>query len=493
MQSTRKYMSIKRNINNNCFSIKQEEFNSMMNFGKITNEPLDYCVYAHINQQTGKVYVGITNDIRVRWGGKEKGYQGCPDFYPALQEYGWDAFDHIILIDGIPKSIALIYEHELIKKYNLVTNGYNRSYGSWNTGVPRKLSPPVFQYTLTGEFVRKWNYTTEAVAKYGEGIYDNLDGRVKKAKGYQWSYTYIDKMPPYETEHRHNYLPIYQYSIEGVFIKEFKTRDEAVKQYGEPVILCAKGKARTAYSYRWSFEKVNKLPPLPPIIYEYKTPPRGHYSYKETPRIFKYNFYGELIRIYDNVAAIDDSDAKLEFIYRFCKQRNYHIQNNMLWVYEEFARDDFIWPIIENYRKTHYKIVQYDINGNYTKTFCNYKEVEEAGFSPKVVSNAVHHKITSTYGYQWRSEFDAPPSKIKHKKEATYVPVIQKTLDGEIIKIFKNSKEAALEMQAANERHILNVCKGNKKTGYGFLWEFATQEEYENYINNIATRGEANG
>lgn len=457
----------------------------MTNFEEITNEPLDYCVYCHINKQTKEIYVGITNDIRVRWGGKEKGYKGCPDFYPALQKYGWDGFDHIILIEGISRSMALIYEHELIKKYDLVNNGYNKSYGSWNTGVPRRLSPPVFQYTLTGEFVRKWNYTTEAVAEYGEGIYDNLAGKVKKAKGYQWSYIQMDKMPPYETKNRHNYLPIYQYSIEGDFIKEWATRYEAMEQYGITVIPCAEGNARTAYKYRWSFEKVEKLPPLPPIIYEHKTPPRGHYSYKETPRVYKYNFYGELIKIYDNIAAIDDSDASLENIIRYCRQRGYHIQNNMLWVYEDYANDDFIWSIINKYRETHYKIIQYDIDGNYIKTFFDYKEVEEEGYPRKVITNAVHHKITSAYGYQWRSEFDSPPGKIKHKKVAAYVPVMQKTLDGEMVKIFKNAQEAAKAFNGKNANHILNVCKGNKKTGYGFLWQFATREEYENYINII--------
>ena len=449
----------------------------------ITDEPLDYCVYAHINRITAQVYVGITNNPKIRW--TEAGYRNCPDFYPAIQEYGWDSFEHIVIIDHISRSMALVIEHELIKKYDLVNNGYNRSYGSWDTTVPRTLSRPVYQYTLTGEFVQKWNYATEAVAEYGEGVYDNLNKTVHKAKGYQWSYEYVDKMPPYETEKIHNYLPIYQYSIDGDFIKEWQTRIEATESVGVTVLLCASGKARTAGGYRWSYEKVEQLPKLPPINYPHSHEPRGHHSYGRTPRIYQYDFYGNLIKIHDNVGAIDDPNAKLEFIYRYCKERSYHIQNNMLWVYEDCATDDFIQPIIEKYRKTHYKIIQYDINGNYQKTFSGYKEIEEeCGFDPKVISNACHEKISTAYGHQWRSEFSPPPGKVEHYKKAVeYTQVIQKTLDGEIVNIFKNAKEAAIAMNAKNTKHILNVCNGRKKTGYGYLWEFADNEQEVEFTN----------
>lgn len=52
-------------------------------------------------------------------------------FYNAIQRYGWDNFEHIILIDNITLELAEIIERELINKYNTTDEqyGYNRALG----------------------------------------------------------------------------------------------------------------------------------------------------------------------------------------------------------------------------------------------------------------------------------------------------------------------------------------------------------------------------
>lgn len=50
--------------------------------------------------------------------------------------------------------------------------------------------------------------------------------------------------------------------------------------------------------------------------------------------------------------------------------------------------------------------------------------------------------------------------------------VIQKTMNGEEIKIFKNTREVCKEMNFS-QSPILECCKGNRKTAYGYKWEFA--------------------
>lgn len=57
-----------------------------------------YFFYAHINKVNGKVYVGETyqNPPSKRWM-NGKNYLCCRYFNAAIQKYGWDNFQHIIL------------------------------------------------------------------------------------------------------------------------------------------------------------------------------------------------------------------------------------------------------------------------------------------------------------------------------------------------------------------------------------------------------------
>ena len=61
----------------------------------------DYCVYAHINKHNKKMYIGITKNIDKRW--IPSAYKLSPFFNKAIKKYGWDGFNHIILIDNITK------------------------------------------------------------------------------------------------------------------------------------------------------------------------------------------------------------------------------------------------------------------------------------------------------------------------------------------------------------------------------------------------------
>ena len=65
-----------------------------------------YIVYMHRNKINNKCYVGQTcQKPETRWGGQGQGYRQQPYFYRAIQKYGWDNFEHIILEDNIPENL----------------------------------------------------------------------------------------------------------------------------------------------------------------------------------------------------------------------------------------------------------------------------------------------------------------------------------------------------------------------------------------------------
>lgn len=107
------------------------------------NKERNYTVYMHKNKINGKVYIGITKQkINSRWR-KGKGYKDCK-FRNAIDKYGWDNFEHIILCQNLTKDEACNKEIELIKKYNSTNRkyGYNISTGgdSGSIGTHRKMT-----------------------------------------------------------------------------------------------------------------------------------------------------------------------------------------------------------------------------------------------------------------------------------------------------------------------------------------------------------------
>lgn len=86
----------------------------------------NYSVYMHKNKINGKIYIGITcqQPIKRRWRNGNC-YKNCSKFFRAIEKYGWNNFEHIILLENLSKKQAENKEIEFIKKYNSIKEGYN--------------------------------------------------------------------------------------------------------------------------------------------------------------------------------------------------------------------------------------------------------------------------------------------------------------------------------------------------------------------------------
>lgn len=85
-----------------------------------------WTVYVHIFPN-GKYYVGITSTIpEQRWGPFGKRYEG-QRVYAAIQEYGWNNIEHIIIASSLTKEEAYNMEQILVKELHskIDENGYN--------------------------------------------------------------------------------------------------------------------------------------------------------------------------------------------------------------------------------------------------------------------------------------------------------------------------------------------------------------------------------
>ena len=94
----------------------------------------NYVLYEHRNKMNGKRYIGITNSTTKRWYGKGKHYDKCTCFWSAIQKYGWDNFEHNIIMDGLTLEeanklevlfIAMFRTREKPFGYNIAEGGAN--------------------------------------------------------------------------------------------------------------------------------------------------------------------------------------------------------------------------------------------------------------------------------------------------------------------------------------------------------------------------------
>lgn len=108
----------------------------------------NYTVYVHINKVNGKRYYGQTKrKVTYRWNGG-KGYKkNQPAFYNAIQKYGWDGFEHIIIAEGLTLEEANELETRLIAQHKTFRseNGYNILYGGGNREFPDSVREKIRQ------------------------------------------------------------------------------------------------------------------------------------------------------------------------------------------------------------------------------------------------------------------------------------------------------------------------------------------------------------
>lgn len=188
-----------------------------------------FVVYLHRNMVNGKVYVGVTcqANLNDRWR-KGKAYNKA--FKADVERYGWNNFKHIIVISEISQEEALQKEKELVDFFesNKPENGYNITKGgdvmgmmgkhhSMETkkrlhekmdkiafseehkkriseakqGIKHHCAKPVYQFTMSGEYIRKWDYMSEAskTLNINKGnITETCKGNRKSAGGFIWKY-----------------------------------------------------------------------------------------------------------------------------------------------------------------------------------------------------------------------------------------------------------------------------------------------------------------
>ena len=260
-----------------------------------------FTLYVH-QFPNNKLYFGITTctNVHRRWK-SGRGYETQTLIYKAIQKYGWDNIQHIVLLEGLSKEVACECEKYLIAKYQTQNPkyGYNVYLGGdvGRLGIPLSLKEKqrLVSYNKgrpkTKQELKKIKqslskYWTKARRKqFGEqhgghgfylsettalNIYNELcEGKERKELAIQYnvSKTVIDKIANKKYWSLRNStntilsrkLPtkyIYQYDIQNNFIKSWNTFEQIHKQLSinvSTVCECCNHKRSKTHGYIWKY------------------------------------------------------------------------------------------------------------------------------------------------------------------------------------------------------------------------------------------------
>lgn len=217
--------------------------------------------------------MGISSDPEKRWN-NGNGYKHNYLFYRAIEKYGWDNIEHIVLMTGLPLEKAKTIEAALISKWNLTDHnyGYNLSGGGdgllsehsrklmsesrkgKQTSLGRKLSQDSKDKIAAS--LRKY-YSTNRPVFYGR---HHSEETIKKLKSRVVSEETREKMRQnckrrYGTDNKCS-RAIRQFTMDGVKICDYPYATLAANKYGldlSALIKCCRGRSKSCGGYKWQY------------------------------------------------------------------------------------------------------------------------------------------------------------------------------------------------------------------------------------------------
>lgn len=209
-----------------------------------------YTVYMH-KFPNNKVYIGITSLKPSRRWKKGQGYKHRqPLIYRAINKYGWDNVEHIILFKGLKKEEAEQKEIELISLYNSTNKsyGYNvESGGNVNKHLSEETKEKLRQANI-GK--RHSEESKKKISEANKNKHHLTKEHLKKLRaGRKYKFDPWNKGINVDRG-KH----ILQYAKDGTFIKEWVNGNAAQNELGiQHVYEVCEGKRKTAGGYIWKY------------------------------------------------------------------------------------------------------------------------------------------------------------------------------------------------------------------------------------------------
>lgn len=193
----------------------------------------------------------------------------------------------------------------------------------------------------------------------------------------------------------------------------------------------------------------------------------------------KYSIDGIYIATYESVDSLKEEFEKVSTIYSCCSGECKYAYGH-IWRYIENELEDFPLPTTEEKQEAlvrYYSLLEidkYDYRGNLLITYKNISEAEEI---EKVKRKKIVDCCTGKRVYIGINTF-----RFHHENFNTYKTyrdkpklVEQYDTDGNFINVYESVRNAGKTI-GENYQPITQVCRGEKKTAYGYIWRYVENE-----------------
>lgn len=388
-------------------------------------------IYRIINTITNDHYIGYSTNLKNRFNNYKIGKcKGQTLLFKSFEKYGYQNHVITVLFESDDLTINLLKELEMV---------YIRYYKYW----------------------------------IGRTMLNSNDGGGGSGV---WSIEKKEKFSKSRTGFK--LKEILQYDFNGNFIREWPSLSSASKDLNidyNLLIRCCKGTAKSVGGYRWQYKTENYPKTIPKYIKQVKTKP-----------ILQYDVDGNFIREWKSIKhACDGLNIHVSEIYRTMKYGvpKYNKQNNTIkhqFKYKEGKIAQKIEPLIT------VKILQYDIDGNFIRSWNSTTEIEqEINLKKKNITHALRGETQKAFDFQWKYSRDGNialkiDSLINHDISTEKpIKLLQYGLDGSFIKAWTQVREAAKTL-GISANSIRNNIRGKLKTAGKFQWRYGSLDEIQN-------------
>lgn len=304
-----------------------------------------YYIYKYTNKLNNMIYIGQSINPQKRHKEHLYGRKNGVDTYfdKALKKYGEENFIFEIIDEAnTTKEIDKLEKYYIEQFNSLKPNGYNilksgrEQRGAWN-------SKPIDEYDLDGNYINSY----ESASYYSNFINSNYEAKSinhscrekTKYKDRQFRFKGEQKPSAYITPNPNHITKVYQFDLDGNFIKEYISLTEASRQTKTSrtsISGCIAGYYKKANNYIWSKDKNIDIKNINP-----------HYA-RKTP-LYMCDENKNILEEYNNTR---EAEVKNNFKYNSYKQILKYLDTNKLyngyyWYRVKFYKDNIV-PSLNN-------------------------------------------------------------------------------------------------------------------------------------------------
>lgn len=360
--------------------------------------------------------------------------------------------------------------------------------------ITQKQEKKVYQYNLSGIFIREYKSLSEAGKISGVNfkcISDCcLNENIKQAGNYIWSYEYHDSVEPYVRLCDKN---IYKYDINSCLVKIYDNIDDAMNDSNltrQTIQKACNESKRNTYclhcGYIWSYDSINyiKLKEIIKNIKQNLEIARENRSgeiksskYSNT-EIYQYSKQGIFIRKYNNIhEVIEVNNLKKEARNSIlaCCQGKSKTSYEYQWSFTYVSKMNEV-----NKLQTDIAILKLDRNGMLIKEYPDMASIHKDYSSMNAdrltsnILNCAHGRMKTFDNYIWIFKDEYKNLNIKERQKSyAKKPVEQYDINNKYLRTFASIVEANKYL-GVEQSHIGSCCSGKRKTDHGFIWKYAS-------------------